>query len=142
MHLTLSHVTLQHRLLFGFKNCYFSRRVWIHNVSHMPPWPNGQGVGLLIRRLRVRVPQGVLIKYGLHSELSTPCVSIQPSAFQTKRHRGDSNPCGQSPMDFESISLTARTQCRYKHGTCGLLLQPEHKFRTFNFMFEFRTFYF
>jgi hypothetical protein len=28
-----------------------------------------------------------------------------------KRHRGDLNPCGQSPMDFESISLTARTQC-------------------------------
>jgi hypothetical protein len=28
-----------------------------------------------------------------------------------KRHRGDSNPCGQIPMDFESISLTARTQC-------------------------------
>ena len=28
-----------------------------------------------------------------------------------KRHRGDSNPCGQSPMDFESISLAARTQC-------------------------------
>ena len=27
------------------------------------------------------------------------------------RHRGDSSPCGQSPMDFESISLTARTQC-------------------------------
>ena len=25
-----------------------------------PPWPNGQGVGLLIQRLRVRVPQGVL----------------------------------------------------------------------------------
>jgi hypothetical protein len=28
-----------------------------------------------------------------------------------KQHRGDSNTCGQSPMDFESISLTARTQC-------------------------------
>ena len=27
------------------------------------------------------------------------------------RQRGDSNPCGQSPMDFESISLTARTHC-------------------------------
>ena len=27
------------------------------------------------------------------------------------RHREDSNPCGQSPMDFESIALTARTQC-------------------------------
>ena len=28
-----------------------------------------------------------------------------------KRHLGDSNPCGQSPMDFESISLAARTKC-------------------------------
>ena len=28
-----------------------------------------------------------------------------------KRQRGDSNPCGQSPMDFESISLAARTHC-------------------------------
>ena len=27
------------------------------------------------------------------------------------RHRRDSNSCGQSPMDFESISLAARTQC-------------------------------
>ena len=25
----------------------------------LPPWPNGQGVGPLIRRLRARVPQGV-----------------------------------------------------------------------------------
>ena len=25
-----------------------------------PPWPNGQGVGPLIRRLRVQVPQGVI----------------------------------------------------------------------------------
>ena len=28
-------------------------------AANKPPWPNGQGVGLLIRRLRVRVPQGV-----------------------------------------------------------------------------------
>ena len=28
-----------------------------------------------------------------------------------KLHRGDSNPCGKSPMDFESISLIARTPC-------------------------------
>ena len=27
---------------------------------HVPPWPSGQGVGLLIRRLRAQVPQGVL----------------------------------------------------------------------------------
>ena len=33
-----------------------------------------------------------------------------------KRHRGDSNPCGQSPMDFESISLAARTQCHVMDG--------------------------
>ena len=33
------------------------------------------------------------------------------------RHRGDLNPCGQSPMDFETISLTTRTQCpRYQFG--------------------------
>ena len=31
------------------------------HLFRQPPWPNGQGVGLLIRRLRVRVPQGVLL---------------------------------------------------------------------------------
>jgi hypothetical protein len=35
-----------------FATCAFNQCAW-------PPWPNGQGVGLLIRRLRVRVPQGV-----------------------------------------------------------------------------------
>ena len=38
-------------------------------TSIMPPWPNGQGVGLLIRRLRARVPQGVM-RYGLMN----PCI--------------------------------------------------------------------
>ena len=28
-------------------------------LAQEPPWPNGQGVGPLIRRLRVQVPQGV-----------------------------------------------------------------------------------
>ena len=37
----------------------------------------------------------------------------------TKRHRGDSNPCGQSPMDFESISLATRTQCLDFDGATG-----------------------
>ena len=36
------------------------------------------------------------------------------------RHRGDSSPCGQSPMDFESISLAARTHCL----GCAALLRP------------------
>ena len=34
-----------------------------------------------------------------------------PALHTGNRHRGDSSPCGQSPMDFESISLAARTQC-------------------------------
>jgi hypothetical protein len=34
--------------------------------SVRPPWPNGQGVGLLIRRLRVRVPQGVYCRMAYH----------------------------------------------------------------------------
>ena len=36
-----------------------------------------------------------------------------------KRQRGDSNPCGQSPMDFESISLTARTHCHVRRAFSG-----------------------
>ena len=38
-------------------------------------------------------------------------VSIFSFLRDTNRHRGDSNPCGQRPMDFESISLATRTQC-------------------------------
>ena len=29
----------------------------------------------------------------------------------SNRQRGDLNPCGQSPMDFESITLTTRSHC-------------------------------
>ena len=36
---------------------------------------------------------------------------IPGSILEYIRQRGDSNPCGQSPMDFESISLTTRTHC-------------------------------
>ena len=39
---------------------------------------------------------------------NAPIRDCHPNA---KRHLGDSNPCGQSPMDFESISLAARTKC-------------------------------
>ena len=44
--------------------------------------------------------------------LATLCF-CRPGA---KRHLGDSNPCGQSPMDFESISLAARTKCLAAQG--------------------------
>ena len=49
-------LSLRPRNLVG-KRCHRDQRKIPH--AHRPPWPNGQGVGLLIRRLRVRVPQGV-----------------------------------------------------------------------------------
>ena len=38
------------------------RQRLLEGVPPRPPWPNGQGVGPLIRRLRVRVPQGVFVR--------------------------------------------------------------------------------
>ena len=40
-----------------------------------------------------------------------PAPTAKPGGACKNRHRGDSNSCGQSPVVFESISLTARTQC-------------------------------
>ena len=67
-------ISLQEQLKFWVRSC--GHRVWhllvwsrscccrraaASGMCHLclPPWPNGQGVGLLIRRLRARVPQGV-----------------------------------------------------------------------------------
>ena len=52
--------------------------------------------------------------------LATLCF-CRPGA---KRHLGDSNPCGQSPMDFESISLAARTKCLAVGATATTLAYP------------------
>jgi hypothetical protein len=55
-------------------------------------------------RISPRLPRGACARL----------VTIGRLAFSTqirKRYRGDSNPCGQSPMDFESIPLAARTPC-------------------------------
>ena len=43
-----------------------------------------------------------------------------------KRHRGDSNPCGQSPMDFWSISLATRTQCPRRPALSAAREQTKH----------------
>ena len=44
--------------------------------------------------------------YDIHSQLlCTMRVAANP-------HQGDMNPCGQSPMDFESITLATRSQCQ------------------------------
>ena len=46
------------------------------------------------------------------TSIATPHVCKGHASMKHRqRHRGDSNPCRQSPMDFKSISLTARTQC-------------------------------
>jgi hypothetical protein len=55
-------------------------------------------------RISPRLPRGARARL----------VTIGRLAFSTprrKRHRGDSNPCGQSPMDSESIRLAAGTPC-------------------------------
>ena len=49
---------------------------------------------------------------------ATPCACMcgaAPCRGVGIRQRGDSNPCGQSPMEFESISLAARTHCLELH---------------------------
>ena len=77
-------------------------------------WPSG-----LRRWLKAPFRKGVgsnptavtfhLCHAGKHAWWSMPMhLPLTPKAM---RHRRDSNPCGQSPMDFESISLATRTQC-------------------------------
>ena len=43
------------------------------------------------------------------SRSTAPSSILERGEVEQKRQRGDPNPCGQSPMDFEPISLTART---------------------------------
>jgi hypothetical protein len=48
-------------------------------------------------------------------------------SVRKKRHRRDSKPCGQSPMEFKSISLAARTQCLdMKERSCATKLFHVH----------------
>ena len=65
-------------------------------------------VRVLHERILLRTPmfaRSAIYKY-------MQAIGLRSSANGHKeRHRGDSNPCGQSPMDFESISLAARTHC-------------------------------
>ena len=71
-----------------------------HMATHMTPYdyPTQEQAILSIGDCNIRVPPAD------HSPTLRGCTHPQ-------RHQGDSNPCGQSPMDFESISLTTRTQC-------------------------------
>ena len=55
-------------------------------ASIVPPWPNGQGVGLLIRRLRVRVPPGV---FGVGLVLLQTHGNLESWVSKTQLERGD-----------------------------------------------------
>ena len=63
-----------------------------------------------IARTRATWTQFLLLPLPLAQATSRQLFSFA-SLHPCNRHRGDSNPCGQSPMDFESISLAAQTQC-------------------------------
>ena len=79
------------------------------SCEQQPPWPNGQGVGLLIRRLRVRVPQGV--------------------------HRGRPLPAGSLWVFKLCLSLAFyHTACKWVLGPQPSLIWTDHprKSHTFN----------
>ena len=64
--------------------------------------------------LKNHVNQPLHLKYIMTISRSSPtrtCMVFIHHTHHEFRQRGDSNPCGQSPMDFESISLAARTHC-------------------------------
>ena len=58
-------------------DCWGNSSLDTQSYREPPPWPNGQGVGLLIRRLRVRVPQG-----GCHFRASIRKSDIAAESFE------------------------------------------------------------
>ena len=54
-------------------------------LAQEPPWPNGQGVRLLIRRLRAQVPQGVLYRHAA-AEVDVAAAQPQPSTAIVDQH--------------------------------------------------------
>ena len=102
------------------------RAQWISSPS---PWPLGHTVNGACQNYRRRSqsakfqPRGrppvvrsfhclTCIEMHLSQTWRAPAGGSPPSQGpHHHRQRVDSNPCGQSPMDFESISLAARTHC-------------------------------
>ena len=84
----------------------------LHNFFHV----SQSSVGLPKRKKRATWTQLFFCRHFLGAgnasllPTSRQLFSV-PALHPGNRHRGDSSPCGQSPMDFESISLAARTQC-------------------------------
>ena len=92
--------------------CVFAVRV--SNMVVVGGWSKMDTLGIEPRAFRMQSGCDTTTPCARHrfriGGLHVACWGPHP-VVQHKRHRGDSNPCGQSPMDFESISLTARTHC-------------------------------
>ena len=98
-------------------------------VLQVPPWPNGQGVGLLIRRLRVRVPQGVILcciaicNFGTQQFASSPLLFLLRLPFQHRLLVSATAlvfilcHIGEKPAPAK----TCETHCRPFRGTCQSL---------------------
>ena len=93
--------------------------LWL--LLNKPPWPNGQGVGLLIRRLRVRVPQGVrIIRERLNivdSRLMTPSEACAP----LHAHRSEN----RSGLHQTKLGFCAWYLVRPRSASKGALLSNE-----------------
>ena len=106
--------------------------VWPNDPSGLRGWAQVP----LVQTAWVQIPQ---VSYGSTPALPPPqktkCgCSRHPLAHRNPvthspdrliRHREDSSPCGQSPLDFESNSLAARTQCLLLAKTCVFQNQKE-----------------
>ena len=79
------------------------------------------------KRQQPTIKSHVLSPIDIHTHIHTPRSWIKN--WHTQRQRGDSNPCGQSPMDFESISLATRTHCHVDLRTCGCRCDQQRPLR-------------
>ena len=111
-------------------------------VDTLPEWSKGVDSSCTSANCAGSNPTGVL---WLHSSSPTPTKKQSVAAAgmlsptetlspgravkglpdRKIRHRGDSSPSGQSPLDFESNSLAARTQCLLLSKTCIFQNQKE-----------------
>lgn len=89
----------------GFNSYTFDRHTFQYPFDSPRQAALGINVGIRLRVLGYVAGRGRLT---VSCEWLAPCEWL----YQRYRHRGDSNACAQILTDFESISLTARTQHR------------------------------
>ena len=101
---------LVHHLSHSVTLSHVQRQARLHDttVTEMHREPNSHASADVDRQFKQQSPLQHEASVAASSAACLP--HWQPSC----RQRGDSSPCGQSPMDFKSISLAARTQCQCK----------------------------